>query len=397
MNINDLLKIAVEREASDLHLKVGNHPVLRINGVLQPLVEIKRLMQEDTIAMSFSIMNPEQKENFKKQHELDMSYSVPGLGRFRCNIFNQRGAIGVVLRVIPTQIKSIPELNLPLVIEKICDERRGMVIVTGTTGSGKTTTLASMIDFINSHRLEHIMTIEDPIEYLHRDKKSIINQREVGSDTNSFTSALRSSLREDPDVILVGEMRDLETIETALLAAETGHLVLSTLHTLDAAETINRIISMFPPHQQEQIRIQFSTVLKAIISQRLLPRSDKTGRVPAVEILINTPYIEDCIVNPEKTKFIREAISQGVSQYGMQTFDQSLYFLFEKGFITYDEALHSASNPDEFKLKKIGVQSTKDMSKEEMEKRISEIGKSENSTNELDDMKDPNLLDIENL
>jgi len=201
MNINDLLKIAVEREASDLHLKVGNHPVLRINGILQPLVEIKRLMQEDTIAMSFSIMNPEQKENFKKQHELDMSYSVPGLGRFRCNIFNQRGAIGVVLRVIPTQIKSIPELNLPLVIEKICDERRGMVIVTGTTGSGKSTTLAAMIDFINSHRLEHIITIEDPIEYLHRDKKSIINQREVGSDTNSFTLALRSSLREDPERI----------------------------------------------------------------------------------------------------------------------------------------------------------------------------------------------------
>jgi len=397
MNINDLLKIAVERDASDLHLKVGNHPVLRINGMLQPLVEIKRLMQEDTIAMSFSIMNPEQKENFKKQHELDMSYSVPGLGRFRCNIFNQRGAIGVVLRVIPTQIKSITELNLPLVIEKICDERRGMVIVTGTTGSGKSTTLAAMIDFINSHRLEHIITIEDPIEYLHRDKKSIINQREVGSDTNSFTLALRSSLREDPDVILVGEMRDLETIETALLAAETGHLVLSTLHTLDAPETINRIIAMFPPHQQKQIRIQFSSVLQAIISQRLLPRSDKTGRVPAVEILINTPYIEDCITNPEKTKFIREAISQGVSQYGMQTFDQSLYFLFEKGFITYDEALHSASNPDEFKLKKIGVQSTKDMSKEEMEKRMSEIGKSENSTNGIDGIEDPNLLDIEDL
>lgn len=397
MNINDLLKIAVEREASDLHLKVGNHPVLRINGLLQPLVEIKRLMQEDTIAMAFAIMNSEQKEKFKKEHELDMSYSVPGLGRFRCNIFNQRGAIGVVLRVIPAQLKAISELNLPLVIEKICDERRGMVIVTGTTGSGKTTTLAAMIDFINTHRLEHIMTIEDPIEYLHRDKKSIINQREVGSDTNNFTTALRSSLREDPDVILVGEMRDLETIETALLAAETGHLVLSTLHTLDAAETINRVIAMFPPHHQKQIRIQFASVLKAIISQRLLPRSDKEGRVPAVEILINTPYIKDCITTPEKTKFINEAISQGVSQYGMQTFDQSLYFLFEKGFITYDEALQSASNPDEFKLKKIGVQSTKDMSKEEMEKRMSEIGKSDDSQNELDDMKDPNLLDIEDL
>ncbi|MCK5222226.1 MAG: type IV pilus twitching motility protein PilT, partial [Candidatus Aminicenantes bacterium] len=322
MNIDDLLKIAVERKASDLHLKVGNHPILRINGKLLPMVELKRLMQEDTIAMSFSIMNPDQKEKFKVQHELDMAYSVPGLGRFRCNVFQQRGAVGIVLRIIPTQVKSIADLNLPLILEKIADERRGMVLVTGTTGSGKSTSLAAMIDHINIHRIEHIITIEDPIEYLHRDKKSIVNQREIGHDTINFSSALRSALREDPDVILVGEMRDMETIETALLAAETGHMLMSTLHTLDATETINRIISIFPPHHQKQIRIQLASVLKAIISMRLIPMADEKGRVPAVEILINTPFIQDCIVNPEKTKLIGEAIEQGISQYGMQTFDQ---------------------------------------------------------------------------
>jgi twitching motility protein PilT len=398
MNIDDLLKIAVERYASDLHLKVGNHPILRIDGMLHPLVELKRLMQEDTIAMAFSIMNAEQKDRFKKDHEIDMSYSVPGLGRFRCNVFQQRGAMGLVLRVIPTLIKSIADLNLPLVLEKIADERRGMVIVTGTTGSGKSTTLAAMIDYINTHRIEHIITIEDPIEYLHRDKKSIINQREVGSDTNTFSKALRSSLREDPDVVLVGEMRDLETIETALLAAETGHLVLSTLHTLDAPETVNRIISMFPPHHQKQIRIQLSSVLKSIISQRLIPQTGDQGRVPAVEILVNTPFIQDCVLNPEKTKLIREAIAQGVSQYGMQTFDQSLFFLFEKGLVDYDEALKWASNPDEFKLKKIGVQSTKDMAQAEMEKRISDIAEKEKKNKDIGgSFDDHNLLDIDSL
>jgi len=396
MNIDDLLKIAVDRNASDLHLKVGNHPVLRIDGNLHPLVELKRLMQEDTITMAFSIMGTRQKEQFKQDHEIDMSYSVPGLGRFRCNVFQQRGAIGIVMRIIPTLIRSIHDLNLPLVLERIADERRGMVLVTGTTGSGKSTTLAAMIDHVNTHRVEHIMTIEDPIEYLHRDKKCIINQREVNSDTNSFARALRSSLREDPDVILVGEMRDLETIETALLAAETGHMVLSTLHTLDAPETINRIISMFPPHQQKQIRIQLASVLKSIVSQRLIPRSTGKGRVPAVEIMVTTPFIQDCIVVPEKTKFIREAISQGVSQYGMQTFDQSLYFLYERGLISYDDALKWASNVDEFKLKKIGVQTTKDMATEEMEKRISDIADS-NEENGADGPSDHNLLNIDDL
>jgi len=397
MNIDDLLKIAVERNASDLHLKVGNHPVLRIDGNLHPLVELKRLMQEDTITMAFSIMGTRQKEQFKQDHEIDMSYSVPGLGRFRCNVFQQRGAIGIVMRIIPTLIRSIHDLNLPLVLERIADERRGLVLVTGTTGSGKSTTLAAMIDHVNTQRVEHIMTIEDPIEYLHRDKKCIINQREVNSDTNSFARALRSSLREDPDVILVGEMRDLETIETALLAAETGHMVLSTLHTLDAPETINRIISMFPPHQQKQIRIQLASVLKAIISQRLIPRSSGKGRVPAVEIMITTPFIQDCIVTPEKTKFIREAITQGVSQYGMQTFDQSLYFLYERGLISYEDALKWASNVDEFKLKKIGVQTTKDMATEEMEKRISDIAGNDGENAESEGPEDHNLLNLDDL
>ncbi len=394
MNIDDLLKIAVERKASDLHLKVGNHPILRIDGLLNPMVELKRLMQEDTIAMAAAIMNKEQRDRFKAVHEIDMAYSVQGLGRFRCNIFQQRGATGMVLRVIPTQVKSIPDLTLPLVLQKIADERRGMVLVTGTTGSGKSTTLAAMIDYINTHRIDHIVTIEDPIEYLHRDKKSIVNQREVGQDTNGFATALRSSLREDPDVILVGEMRDLETIETALLAAETGHMVLSTLHTLDAPETINRIISIFPPHHQKQIRIQVASVLKAIISMRLIPRADNDGRVPAVEILIATPFIQDCVINPEKTKLIKDSIAQGVSQYGMQTFDQSLYFLYQKDLISYDEALKWTTNPDEFKLKKIGVQSTKEMSLEEMEQKMSGIGDSDESDESMDDH---NLLDIEGL
>lgn len=392
MNIDDLLKIAVERGASDLHLKVGNHPILRINGLLQPFVELKRLMQEDTIAMSAAIMNKEQKDKFKADHEIDMAYSVQGLGRFRCNVFQQRGAVGMVLRVIPTQVKSISDLNLPLVLQKIADEKRGMILVTGTTGSGKSTTLAAIIDHINTHRVDHIITIEDPIEYLHRDKKSIVNQREIGMDTNTFALALRSSLREDPDVILVGEMRDKETIETALLAAETGHLVLSTLHTLDAPETINRIISIFEPHHQKQIRMQLASVLKAIVSMRLIPKADGRGRVPAVEILITTSYIQDCIVDPEKTKMIKDSIADGVSQYGMQTFDQSLFFLFQKNLITYDEALKWTSNPDEFKLKKIGVQSTKEMSLEEMERRMSEIGGHNNSN-----VDDHNLLEIEGL
>jgi twitching motility protein PilT len=370
MNINDLLKIAVERKASDLHLKVGSHPVIRIDGDLIPLGELKRLMQEDTIAMAFSIMNARQKQRFKEELELDIAYSVPGLGRFRCNVFQQRGAVGLVLRVIPARIQSVRELMLPPVLERICEERRGLILCTGTTGSGKSTSLAAMIDYINGTRTEHIITVEDPIEFLHRDKKSIVNQREIDVDTHSFAGALRAALRQDPDVILVGEMRDYETIETALLAAETGHLVFSTLHTLDATETVNRIISVFPPHHQKQIRIQLSQVLKAILSLRLVPRADGIGRVPAAEILISTAYIRECIENKEKTKYIREQIALGTSQYGMQTFDQSLFQLYKSGLITLDEALKRATNPDEFRLKIQGVQFTADISREQMEESL---------------------------
>ena len=367
MHINDLLKAATDRGASDLHLKVGSHPVVRVDGRLMPLTAEKRLMQEDTIAMAFSIMSARQKQKFKDNFEIDMAYSVPGLGRFRCSVFQQRGTVGLVLRVIPVRILTIKELLLPPVMEVIASERRGLILVTGTTGSGKSTSLAAMIDYINSTRTEHIMTIEDPIEFLHRDKKSLVNQREVEVDTKTFSFALRSALRQDPDVILVGEMRDYETIETALHAGETGHLVLSTLHTLDATETVNRIISVFPPHQQKQIRLQLASVLKSVVSMRLVPRADGKGRVPAVEVLRSTAYIRDCVENKEKTKLIRDAIAAGTSQYGMQTFDQSLFRLYKQELISFEEALRQASNPDEFKLKVAGIHSTADMSAEQME------------------------------
>src|SRR5882724_10542895 len=339
---------------------------LLINGELIPLVETKRLMQEDTIAMAFSIMSNRQKQKFKENLEIDIAYSVPGLGRFRCNVFQQRGTVGLVLRVIPMQIRSIDELTLPPVLKKIAEEERGMVLVTGTTGSGKSTTLAALIDHINQTRCSHVMTVEDPIEFLHRDQKSIINQREVTVDTRSFAQALRSALRQDPDVILVGEMRDFETIETGLLAAETGHLVLYTLHTLDATETINRIIAVFPPHQQKQVRLQLASVLKAVVSQRLLPKVDGKGRAPAVEVMISTPFIRDCIVDKDKTHLINGAISAGTSQYGMQTFDQSIFDLFGQGLVSYEEALRWASNVDEFKLKVQGISTTGEMSRDQM-------------------------------
>jgi twitching motility protein PilT len=370
MHINDLLKIAVERKASDLHLKVGAHPIIRVDGDLIALADLKRLVQEDTIAMAFSIMSSRQKEKFKNNFDIDIAYSVPGLGRFRCNIFQQRGTVGMVCRVIPARIQPVKELLLPPIVERICEETRGLILVTGTTGSGKSTSLAAMIDYINATRAEHIMTVEDPVEFLHRDKKSIVNQRELEVDTRSFSSALRAALRQDPDVILVGEMRDFETVETALVAAETGHLVLSTLHTMDATETVNRVISVFPPHQQKQIRLQLAAVLKAVISQRLLPRADGLGRVPAVEILISTNYIRDCIENKDKTKYIHDAIKTGTSQYGMQTFDQSLYQLYKGGLIALEEAIRRSTNPNEFKLKIQGIQSTSEISQEQMEEAM---------------------------
>jgi twitching motility protein PilT len=367
MNIDNLLRLAMERRASDLHLKVGNYPHLRIDGDLVPLTDQPRVSAEDMLNMSFSMMSARQKQKFKETTEIDMAYGVAGLGRFRVNVFQQRGNVGLVLRVIPTKIRALDELFLPKVVEQICDMPRGLVLVTGVTGSGKSTTLAAMIDRINSTRAEHIITIEDPIEFLHRDKKGYVNQREVEVDTPTFSAALRASMRQDPDVILVGEMRDLETIGTALHAAETGHMVFSTLHTLDAVESINRIIAIFPPPEQKQIRMQLAAVLRAIVSQRLVRRSDAEGRVPAVEVMVMTAYIRECILVPEKTRAIRDAISSGTSQYGMQTFDQSLWDLFQAGLVNYETALESASNADEFKLRMQGIASTADISRQSMQ------------------------------
>jgi twitching motility protein PilT len=369
MHINDLLKIAVTSGASDLHLKVGSYPMMRVNGTLVVASEEKRLDRTDTEAMASGLFGPEHLEKFRQAQEVDLAYSVAGLGRFRCNIFQQRGTVGVVMRVIPTRIKTIDELGLPPVLKRIASEERGLVLVTGTTGSGKSTTLAAMIDYINTTRAAHIMTVEDPIEYLHRDHHCIVNQREVAVDTKSFSYALRSALRQDPDVILVGEMRDFETVETALLAAETGHLVFSTLHTLDATETVNRIIAVFPPHQQRQIRIQLAAVLRAAIAQRLLPRADGMGRVAAVEAMVSTAFIRDCIIDKDKTGQIHGAIAAGTSQYGMQTFDQSIFGLYQQGLVTLDEALRWASNVDEFKLKVQGIASTADIARDEMARR----------------------------
>ena len=366
MQVNELLTLAVEKHASDLHLKVGSYPMARIHGHLAPVTEEKRLDHEDLVEMAAAIMSTAQRQKFKDAQEVDLAYSVPGLGRFRCNVFQQRGTIGIVLRVIPVQVRSIDALGLPPVLQRIAAEERGLVLVTGTTGSGKSTTLAAMLDYINNTRSSHIITIEDPIEYLHRDSLSIINQREIGVDTRSFAYALRSALRQDPDVILVGEMRDMETIETALHAAETGHLVFSTLHTLDATETINRIISVFPPHQQKQIRLQLAAVLKAAIAQRLIPAVDGSSRVPAVEVLIATGFIRDCIVDKDKTHLIQGAIAAGTSQYAMQTFDQSIFSLFSSGLVSYEEALRWASNVDEFKLRVQGVSTTADTARDQM-------------------------------
>ncbi len=369
MNLNDMLKITFDRRASDLHIKVGVPPVLRIDGKLTPIETEKRLTQEDTLAIAFGIMNTAQKTKFKEKNELDMAYGVPGLGRFRVNVFQQRGSVGLVFRVVPAKVLNFEELLLPQVLTKVAQESRGLILVTGTTGSGKSTTLAAMIDYINTTRTSHIITIEDPIEFLHRDKKSIVNQREIGSDTFTFSDALRSALRQDPDVILVGEMRDFETISTALTAAETGHLVLSTLHTVDAAETINRVITVFPPYQQKQVRMQLASVIKGIVSQRLVPRADGNGRVAAVEVMLGTMTVREAIIDEDKTRQIHSIISSGISHYGMQTFDQSLLLLYKKGLITYDEALVNASNPDDFALKVKGIQSTSDLTWEEDERR----------------------------
>jgi twitching motility protein PilT len=381
MELNEMLTIAVKAKGSDIHIKTGLPPIVRIDGKLRPIPNAPRLSPDIVAAMAQSIMNERQKRQFDENYECDLSYGVPGLGRFRVSVYAQRGTIAMVFRAIPFGIPSIDSLNLPTILKKIAMEERGLILVTGTTGSGKSTTLASIIDFINEQKTCNIITIEDPVEYLHKDKKSIISQREVGFDTISFANALKGALRQDPDVILVGEMRDYETIETAMTAAETGHLVMSTLHTLDASETVNRIISVFPPFHQRQVRMQLAGVIKGVISQRLVPRADGKGRVPAVEVMIGTARIRECIDDKDKTKQIPEAISQGFTTYGMQTFDQSLMHLFTKKLITYEEALRQCSNPDDFALKVSGISSTSNSSWDEFTK---EESPAENSSMKVD-------------
>ncbi len=360
MDINAVLKKAVEMKASDLHMKVGLPPIVRRFGSLIPMRDMERLKNDDISSVIYSIMDQYQQAKFDTTHEIDLAYSLSGVARFRVNCYRQRGSYGMVFRVVPTDPLGLEELKLPKVVERIAMQHKGLILVTGTTGSGKSTTLAGMVNHINTNRNCHIMTIEDPIEFLHRDRKSIINQREVGSDTNSFAAALRAALRQDPDVILVGEMRDKETIDIALTAAETGHLVISTLHTLDAVETVMRIVSTYPPHQHFQVRLQLAGVLKAVISQRLIPRQDGEGMIPAAEVMVNTARIKECIVDENRANEIPDAIASGTVNYGMQTFDQSLMALVKQGDVSYNEALKHATNPSDFQLRMKGIESASD-------------------------------------
>ncbi len=356
-DLHELLRLALQHQASDLHLKVGVPPVLRIDHQLLPLQDRPRLTQADMDAVIHLVATDRQRLQLEQRRELDLAFGVQDVGRIRANLYQQRGTIGVAFRLIPNMLQTVDELNLPPIVAKLAMEPRGLVLVTGTAGSGKSTTLAAMIDHINNSGTGHILTIEDPIEFLHRDKRCLITQREVGIDTESFAEALRAALRQDPDVILVGEMRDFDTVSTAILAAETGHLVMSTLHTIDAAETVNRIIAIYPPHQQKQIRLQLASLLRGIISMRLVPRADGKGRVPAVEVMVSTATIRECIADSDKTRKIIDLIAAGGSEYGMQTFDQSLISLYRRGLVSYEDALRWSSNPNDFALKVRGVES----------------------------------------
>jgi len=356
-----VLQHMIQSNASDLHLKVGRPPTLRIDGHMMSM-ELPALKQEDLRSLAEQIMAPKNIKEFSEQKESDFALAVPGIGRFRVNAYQQRGTIAYALRTVPFQAKTIAELNLPEVCERISLMPRGLILVTGITGSGKSTALASMLHYINQNRHANIITIEDPIEFLHRDIKSSINQREVGTDTNSFAQALRRVLRQDPDILLVGEIRDLDTLDTALKAAETGHLVFSTLHTTDATQTINRVLSFYPPHQQTEVRYMLSTALRAIISLRLVRRADKKGRVPAAEILVNTEAVRDQIRDMSKALNIPALIKEGGVAYGMQSFDQSLMNWYHKGVISYDDALFAATNPAEFALRAQGINASSDTS-----------------------------------
>lgn len=351
MNLEEILRTALQKGATDVHLKAGVVPVIRRNGSLRPLQSTSTPLTVDEIeSMAYGLMDEKQRRQFEEFRELDLGYGVSGLGRFRVSVFKQRGTMRLVIRNIPFKVPTFEELNLPPTIGKIAQHERGLILVTGVAGSGKSSSLAAMIDDINKRESKHILTIEDPIEYLIRDRKSLITQREIGIDSTSFSRALRAGLRQDPDVILIGEMRDRETIESALLAAETGHLVLSTLHTLDATETINRILAAFDSAHQNQIRLQLAAVLRAVISQRLCRRKDGSGLVPAVEIMINSPRVREMIEDPKNTAGIQQAIEEGAA-YGMQSFDQSLMELLNKDLITYEEALLHCARPEDFRIR----------------------------------------------
>ncbi len=360
LNIKAILQRMIELRASDLHLKVGVCPNVRVDGKLEPLAEFEPPTPKDMQQVAESILTPMQREVFEATREVDFAFGVPGLARFRANFYVQRGSTAMVFRHVPVEIQPLDELGLPPVVREMALLPRGLVLVTGTVGSGKSTTLAGMIDVINDSLNDNIITIEDPIEFLHKDKLSIVNQREVGTDTSTFMEALRHVLRQDPNVILIGEIRDAETMKTALTAADTGHMVFSTLHTIDAPQTIQRIISFFPPHQHQEIRLLLANTLRGIISQRLIRRADNNGRVPAVEVMVNTTTIAEYISDPEKTHMISDAISEGYVAYQMQTFDQSLMALFKRGLITLDEAMRASSNPHEFSLRVKGIHSGSD-------------------------------------
>jgi len=359
--LNDILKLAFMKGASDVHLKTGSVPMVRLHGDLVPLdAHAPRLNGETMVAIARSLMSDVQCRLFDEFKELDLGYGISGVGRFRVNVFMQRGSLRMVFRALKDKIPTLKDLGLPAVVEKIAEGERGLILVTGVTGSGKSTTMASMIDHINRKYRKHIITIEDPIEYLIRDRTSLITQRELGTDTPSFSRALRAALRQDPDVIMIGEMRDTETIHTALQAAETGHLVISTMHTADAQETINRILVHFEPHQQLQIRLQLASVIRAVIAQRLAQKSDRSGSVPAVEIMISNARIRDMIIQPEKTRDIPMAIEEGYVSYGMQSFDQSLMGLLKHRVIDVREAVQLSSRPEDFELRLKGVHSQED-------------------------------------
>lgn len=366
MNIKKLLEQLVQLNASDLHLKPGIPPVVRHNGRLQRL-QVPAPTPRDLEEVAKQILTPAQRERFEETKEIDFAFGVTGLARFRANCYVQRNTIAMVFRHVPVKIQSVEELRLPPVITDLSLRPRGLIIVTGTVGSGKSTTLAAMVKEINTHLNAAIITIEDPIEFLHRDEKSIINQREVGSDTATYGDALRHILRQDPDVILIGEIRDQETMEIAMKAADTGHLVLTTLHTIDAQQTVNRVISFFPPHQHQEIRYMLSSTLQAVISQRLLPSLKTEGMVPAVEVLVTTGTVRDCIVNPEKTSLITQVMREGVTQHKMQTFDQALMKLYQTGEVSLDDAMRASSNPHELELRLKGIQATSDTSWKEFE------------------------------